>query len=39
MTYYYYTGCYGSAEPQAFILEVPAAFNQGQVWMNDGEGL
>lgn len=33
MTSYCYTGCDGSAEPQANILEVPAAFNEGQVWI------
>ena len=27
----FYTGCDGSAEPQAYILEVPAAFDSGQV--------
>lgn len=31
--YGFYTGCDGSAEPQANLLEVPAAFNPGQVWL------
>lgn len=27
-------GCDGSAEPQAVILEVSAAFDKGQVWIS-----